>query len=274
MPSGKPGSTGDSCAVGGFSFLGIGRHSAELTAPRYEGIRDASLERSRVRELHFDPCRAKAPEGMKMRVFIPLTVLCLLAGSASIPRERTANWSANYSACDGRSELLKNASLKLGVRFSTSNPELQMEFTRALDFWARVLDMEWHEDSSRACAIQVVDGSPGLFMRAQVARAQLPNRSGFQGWIAFNPGISLSASDQFLVAVHELGHLFGLPHNASASSIMFYLQLDEPLVLDSADLRELATLHKLRIQGLDQPLLVTASGSRAVGPRAASSSGL
>ena len=193
-----------------------------------------------------------------MRVLLRLTFVCLLIRSASIPKERSGNWSANYSACDGHSELMKKEALKLGVRFSTSNPELQVQFSRALDFWATVLDLEWHKDSSRGCTIQVVDGSPDLFIPAQIARAQLPNRSGFQGWIAFNPRVSLTANEQFFVAVHELGHLFGLPHNASASSIMFYLHVDEPFVLDSADLTELAARHKLRLRRVDQPVLVTA----------------
>lgn len=193
-----------------------------------------------------------------MRVLLRLTVFCLLTTSTIIPRELGGNWSANYSACDGHSELLKKEALNLGVRFSTSNPDLEVEFTRALNFWATVLDMQWHEDGSRGCAIQVVDGSPDLFIPTQIARAQLPSRSGFQGWIAFNSRISVPANEQFYVAVHELGHLFGLPHNSSASSIMFYLKVDERFVLDSADLRALAARHKLRIHQIDQPFLVTA----------------
>lgn len=193
-----------------------------------------------------------------MRVFLPFTVLCLLTGSAAIARERAGNWSANDSACDGHSELLKKGALKIGVRFSTSNPALQTACARALDFWAIVLDMEWHEDDSHGCAIQIVDGRPDLFIPVEIARAQLPNRRGFQGRIAFNPAASLPASEQFFVAVHELGHLLGLPHNPSASSIMFYLNVDEPFVLDKADLTALAAIHKLRIDGLDQPLPVIA----------------
>ncbi len=193
-----------------------------------------------------------------MRVLVRLIVSYLLAVSASIPAERIANWNGEYSPCDRHSELLEKRHLKLGVRFATSNPQLAAEFARALDFWATVLDMEWREDNSRNCSIQIVDGHPDLFIQGQVARAHLPDRSGFQGWIAFNPNISQPPNDMFLTAVHELGHLLGLRHNSSAWSVMYYLQVDEPLVLNNADLNELAAHHKLRVSRLDQPLRVTA----------------
>ena len=193
-----------------------------------------------------------------MKILLRLIVFYVLAVSAGIPAERSANWSGKYSPCDRHSELVEKGHLNLGVRFSTSNPRLAAEFARALDFWATVLDMEWREDNSRSCSIQIVDGRPDLFTQGQVARAQLPDRSAFQGWIAFNPNISLPANEMFFVAVHELGHLLGLPHNSSAWSVMFYLQVDEPLVLNKADLGELAARHKLRVNRLDQPLPVAA----------------
>ena len=202
-----------------------------------------------------------------MRTLLRSTVLCLLMVSAILAGERSANWSASYSECDRHSELLKKTHLNLGIRFLTSNPELVRECARALDFWATVLDMEWHEDDSRGCAIQIIDGRPDLFIPAQVARGQLPNRPGFRGWIAFNPRISLPANEQFFVAVHELGHLLGLSHNPSASSIMFYLNVEEPFVLDKADLRALAARHKLRIDSLDQTLVVSGLRIAADEPR-------
>jgi len=198
-----------------------------------------------------------------MRVFIQLIAFCLLTVLPILPGELSGNWSANNSACEGHSVLLEKGHLNLGVRFSTSNPELVTASARELDFWATVLDMEWHEDTSRGCAIQIIDGHPGLFIRAQVARGQFPNQSGFQGLIAFNPRISLPASEQFFVAVHELGHLLGLSHNPSASSIMFYLNVDEPFVLDKADLSALAACHKLRVDHFDQPVAVTTLGIAA-----------
>jgi hypothetical protein len=136
--------------------------------------------------------------------------------------------------------------MNLGVRFSTSNPKLTAEFARAMNFWASILEMNWHEEDSRACAIQVVDGELGLFGPAEVARAQFPESPAFQGWIAFNPRVPRPANELFLTAVHELGHLLGLPHSSNPSSVMYFLTLDGPMFLDSADLAALAARHRLR----------------------------
>jgi hypothetical protein len=174
----------------------------------------------------------------------PLVYLMLAAGLSA--EQEPGTWTGNYSPCDRHGEVLKRDAMTLGVRFSTSSHELAVEFARALDFWATVLDMNWYTENSRQCAIQVVDGHSELFKPAQVARAQFPAARSFQGWIAFNPEASLSATDLFLTAVHELGHMLGMPHSANASSVMYFLRLDTKVFLDAGDLATLAAHHKLR----------------------------
>ncbi len=177
--------------------------------------------------------------------------------SAAQPGE----WTGNYTRCEQHTEVLKHEHMDLGVRFSTSNNELAVEFARAMDFWATILDMSWHEEDSRNCAIQIVDGFPRLFKPAEVARAQFPGRLSFQGWIAFNKNASLPANELFLTAVHELGHVFGLPHSHNASSVMYFLRLDGPAFLDDTDLAALATRHKLRAMVV--PLIVSTQSAQS-----------
>jgi hypothetical protein len=173
-------------------------------------------------------------------------MLCLVIAFTMRAGERPGAWTGPYSPCDGHAEVLKREPMNLGVRFSTSNPALKAEFARAMSFWASIVEMNWHEEDSRACAIQTVDGDPGLFRPGEVARAQFPGLPAYQGWIAFNPRVSLPANELFLTAVHELGHLLGLPHSSNASSVMYFLALDGPVFLDRADLAALAARHRLR----------------------------
>jgi len=173
-------------------------------------------------------------------------MLCLMIAFTMRAGERPGAWTGPYPLCDDHAEVLKREPMNLGVRFSTSNPKLTAEFARAMSFWASILEMNWHAEDSRACSIQVVDGEIGLFGPADVARAQFPGTPVFQGWIAFNPRVSQSADQLFLTAVHELGHLLGLPHSSNASSVMYFLALDGPVFLDSADLAALAARHRLR----------------------------
>ena len=177
----------------------------------------------------------------------------LLAVSFGIDGASLQNWSGNYAPCNGHQNLLSRQHVDLGVRISTSNAVLAKHFEQAMDFWSEVIDVAWHEDDSKGCSIQLVDGAPELF-HAQApgscacisARAQIPSRQAFQGWIAFNPSAKLTQEEMFKVSVHEIGHLLGLPHNPSGSSVMFFLELDGSDSLDPADLDALSKLHKLR----------------------------
>jgi hypothetical protein len=172
-------------------------------------------------------------------MLIPLTV--------SFGDQRTSNWTGPYSACDQRGELLKHQAMDIGVKFSTSNPELEGEFRQALTFWSEVLDMKWHEDPTSSCSIQLVDGTPEILKRSIVARSQFTDWDNFQGWIAFNPTAGLTRTEMYLTAVHEIGHMLGLKHNPNARSVMYYLDLEGQEYLDATDLALLAARHKVRM---------------------------
>ncbi len=184
---------------------------------------------------------------LSLRHIIRLFIIWnFVIATSSFADQRTVNWNGPYTACNHRSELLKHDSMDIGVKFSTSNPELEQQFRQALSFWAAILDMRWHEDNSESCALQLVDGTPDILKRSIVARSQFTDWDNFQGWIAFNPTAPLNQTELYLTAVHEIGHMLGLKHNQSARSVMYYLDLEGPEYLDASDLALLTTRHKLR----------------------------
>jgi predicted Zn-dependent protease len=169
-----------------------------------------------------------------------------------------ANWSANYPPCNRHSELLSQGHMDLGVRLATANQILAQQFRHAMDTWASILDLDWHEDDTQNCSIQLVDGERQLFQPAAVAaRSQLPDRLYFDGWIAFNPGQTLSEIELYRISLHEIGHVLGLQHSSNARSIMYSFNLDDQDWLDRADLAALAEHHKLRIAISDKPVKLT-----------------
>lgn len=183
--------------------------------------------------------------------------ILVLFGSSIVLAGEPSNWVGNFEPCSKHSELLKRGHMNLGVRISTSNPELGRQFKKAMNFWAKVLDMTWYEEDSSFCSIQLVDGQTSLFKNGTVARSQFTEWDNFQGWIAFDPTAPLTKTEMFLTAVHEMGHMFGLKHNPSARSVMYFLDLEGPEVLETADLKSLAAHHKLRIASLDKPIRPT-----------------
>src|ERR1700733_13838755 len=124
-----------------------------------------------------------------------VALLLLLTLPVSFPDHRTVNWGGDFSPCNERFELLNHEPINLGVKISTSNPVLAQEFRQALDFWAHVVDMSWHEDDSNSCAIQLVDGTPAILKTSIVARSQFTEWENFQGWIAFNPRAPLTNTE-------------------------------------------------------------------------------
>jgi hypothetical protein len=187
--------------------------------------------------------------------------MCTLISASAMAAEQPGDWSGDYFPCDQHRDILKRDSMDVSVRFSTSQSVLAAEFARAMDFWAAIVDMKWHDVTGRNCTIQLVDGHAGLFKAGEAARAQFPGTRSFQGWIAFNPSISSPANELFVTAVHEVGHVLGLPHSSSASSVMYFLRLDGPVFLDRTDLELLAARHKLRAMEFS-PVIVSRTTTR------------
>jgi len=171
-----------------------------------------------------------------------------------------ANWTANYPPCKRHAELLKHGRMKLGVRVATANVNLAQQFKEAMDFWASILDLDWHEDNTENCSMELMDGGKELFEAApdiMVARSQFPDRLGFQGWIVFNPAVALTKPELYRISVHEIGHMLGLRHNPNAKSLMYDLDLESSECLDVADLASLSAHHKLRLTSYTEPVTLT-----------------
>ena len=189
---------------------------------------------------------------------MPLILLWLLIGSSVAYAGHPVNWSANYPPCNRHAELLQPGHMDLGVRVATSNPVLARQFRRAMDTWARILDLDWHEDDTQSCSIQLVDGDRRLFQpEAVAARSQMPDRPYFDGWIAFNPGQTLDEEEVSRRSLLEIGHVLGLQHSSNAMSVMYGFNLDDQDWLDLTDLAALAAHHKLRIATPEKPVRLT-----------------
>lgn len=193
----------------------------------------------------------------------PMRLLCvfLFAWFGVASAESVSNWTAKFAPCEHHEDLLTHGPMSIGVRFATSNPELAAQFRLALDFWSKVLDLEWHEDNSRTCSLEIADGKRELFepeIDTMAARSQFPDRRAFQGWIAFNPAITLSKTELYRISVHEIGHVLGLHHNLDVRSLMYSLDLDCSDSLDAEDLKTLAIHHKLRTPSITETVKLTA----------------
>lgn len=177
-----------------------------------------------------------------MRI-LALTLFCALCSLAAQPAGTSI---APLQACTNSSDLLKFDTMNVGVQFATSNSQLAIQFANAMDFWASIIDMQWHMERDSHCSIQLFDGQPKLFEDSTVAKAHRADRSDSAAWIAFNPKAPLTSSELYLTAVHEIGHLLGLSHNPDGLSVMFYTNRPAATLLDETDLRALTRVHKLR----------------------------
>jgi hypothetical protein len=177
----------------------------------------------------------------------PLALLALLAFSCLAQQP---NWAGPYKPCLNNAELKKAGHMTIGVRYDIADRVVIQQFRRAFAFWAKLSDADFRDEQSTCCAVTIVDGTKAVppHNTAIVARAQFPDRLNFQGWIAVDPRVGSYLADDEAIAIwiHEIGHLLGLKHNPSATSVMYCVDADQSSKLDSADFRALTLLHALR----------------------------
>jgi len=152
--------------------------------------------------------------------------------------------------CERVGELLKSDHMNLGVRFENRDPQVVREFKHAMNFWSKILNMEWHEDPSSACAIDLIDGTPDFINgTSAVLTHRKPIARGVQssGTVAIDSTYELTAQEWYAISVHELGHLFGLHHNPNKNSVMYYMSVPGDQALDVADIAALSARHRMKI---------------------------
>jgi predicted Zn-dependent protease len=168
--------------------------------------------------------------------------------AASARETVQSNWTSADAPCARYDDLRSPVLGRIGVKIDAGERWADA-FRRALSFWNSVLDANLYEETSfDACAIRIIGGGPDILNHAVVARSQITEWNNFRGKIAVSPMAAkeMGSNEMYAVAVHELGHLLGLKHNMSGRSIMYFLDIDGSEVLDSKDILDLSTHHRLR----------------------------
>jgi hypothetical protein len=169
----------------------------------------------------------------------------ITAGAEEKPQ---SNWTSADEPCAKYDDMRRPVLGDIGVKIDANEPWADA-FRKALGFWNTVLVANFHEESNlSACAIRIINGGPDILNNGIIARSQLSARDNFRGKIAVSPEAAkaMSCAEIYGAAVHELGHILGLEHNASSRSIMYFLNVNGTEILDSKDISDLSSRHKLR----------------------------
>jgi matrixin len=159
-----------------------------------------------------------------------------------------SNWTSVDEACARHDNLRNHVLGNMGVRIDVNGPWADA-FRRALTFWNTVLDAHFYAETNlNACSVRIINGGPDILNHAIVARSQITEWVDFQGKIAVDPRAAkdMNSAEIYGAAVHELGHMLGLRHNANIHSVMYFLDLDGTEGLDSKDVSDLRAHHQLR----------------------------
>jgi hypothetical protein len=173
---------------------------------------------------------------------------CASQVTALAQEPQQSNWTSVDAPCAKYDDLRNPVLGDIGVKIDAAEPWAD-GFRRALSFWNTVLAANFHEETSlNACAVRIISAGPNIVNKAIVARSQLTERDNFRGKIAVSPKAAkaMLRAAMYASAVHEFGHMLGLKHNASSRSVMYFLNVDGSEVLDSKDILDLSTRHKLR----------------------------
>jgi len=174
---------------------------------------------------------------------------CAWEFTAQAQEVRRSNWTSADAQCANYDDLRKPVLGSIGVKIDAIQPWAE-GFRRALSFWNTVLAANFHEEPDLdSCAIRIVNAGPEILGNAIVARSQLTKWDTFRGKIAVSgkAATGMDGAEIYGIAVHELGHMLGLKHNASNQSVMYFLNVDGTEGLDRNDILDLGAHHKLRV---------------------------
>jgi len=175
-------------------------------------------------------------------------LVCASQPANSERQQPQSNWTSPDAPCANFDNLRNPVWRDIGVKIDAARPWAD-GFRRALRFWNTVLTANLREEPDLSvCSIRIIDGNPGILDLAVAARSQMTDRANFRGKIAVSSVAAkgMNSGEIYAAAIHEIGHMLGLKHNANIHSVMYFLDVEGSEVLDSRDISDLSRRHELR----------------------------